>query len=54
MSFAEPSNIIPNLYLSGVDVAAEKEILLKYEIKSVLVIGSELEPYHPEVCKFLT
>jgi hypothetical protein len=49
MDFDAPSNIIPNLYLSGKDVATEKDILLKYEIKSILAIGSELDAYHPQV-----
>jgi hypothetical protein len=48
-SISKPDNIIPNLYLSGVDIAKQKKVLQKHDIKSILVIGIELEAYFPEV-----
>jgi hypothetical protein len=44
----KPDCIIPNLYLSGVDVAHEKELLQTHGIKHILVIGSELDTLFPD------
>jgi hypothetical protein len=45
----EPDCIVPNLFLSGYNIAQEKELLLKNNIKSILVIGSELKALYPKV-----
>jgi hypothetical protein len=41
--------IIPNLYLSGKDIAENEEKLQDLKIKNVLVMGKELEMHFTDV-----
>ena len=52
MEINMPNLIIDNLYLSGCVIADEKQILNKFNIKYILVIGSELKINFPEVILF--